>query len=281
MFGFAWQDGRVSIAPIEPEFAEPAPSRRSVPVGMELLFALAAAAVITVLGAPFGLLWSRIAPQVELVQTDYGPYPVEGEPEGYWADDGWFIIMAIIMGVLVAVAAWLLLRRYRGPIMLAGLVVGSAAASVLGAWLGNKIGYAHYLDLVKNAPVNTHIFRPVKLRTGTSSLLFGFIPWVRGTMLVQAIAVAVVYTGLAGFHASPTLRYETMPEYYLDPPPPGTGADGQPPVDFADAQPGLYPGPTPPGYPEPSSEPSSEPSPEPSPESGAHNAEGLRRHDPR
>jgi hypothetical protein len=215
--------GRVSIAPIEPidqpEFAGPVSSQRSVPLAMELLFAVIAALAVAALGAPIGLLWSKIAPHVELVQTDYGPYPVDGEPEGYWADDGWFIIMAIIMGALVAVAAWLLLRRYRGPVMLAGLVVGSAGASVLGAWIGNKIGYAHYLDLAQNAPNGAHIFRPVKLRTGTSSLVFGFIPWVRGTMLVQSVAAAAVYTGLAGFHVSPTLRYETMPAEYLDPEP--------------------------------------------------------------
>ena len=44
------------------------------------------------LGAPVGL-WSWIAPKVELVQTQYGPYPIEGEPEGYFADDGWFMII--------------------------------------------------------------------------------------------------------------------------------------------------------------------------------------------
>lgn len=209
----------MTVAPIQPIQPPQAAEPDRVPIGRELLFALLTAVVVAGLGAPLGLLWSRVAPKVELVQTQYGPYPVQGEPEGYWADDGWFILLAIAMGALVAVVAWLLLRRYRGPIMLAALVVGSVAASVLGAWLGNRIGSAHYLDLVRHAPVDTHIFRPVKLRTGTSSLLFGFIPWVRGTMLVQGLAAAAVYTGLAGFHASPTLRYETMPPEYFGPDP--------------------------------------------------------------
>ncbi|MFG2042650.1 hypothetical protein [Dactylosporangium sp. NPDC048998] len=208
----------MSIAPISPVEEPEAPAPARVPIGREVLFALLAAVMVAGLGAPFGLLWSRLAPHVELVQTQYGPYPIEGEPEGYWADDGWFILMSIAMGALIAVVAWLLLRRYRGPIVLAALVVGSAGASVLGAWLGNKVGWAHYVDLAEHAPADTHIFRPVKLRTGTSSLLFGFIPWVRGTMLVQALAAAAVYTGLAGFHASPTLRYDNMPVEYLDQP---------------------------------------------------------------
>ncbi|WP_433079014.1 hypothetical protein ACQP1P_38960 [Dactylosporangium sp. CA-052675] len=186
-----------------------------------MLVALLAAVVVAGLGAPFGLLWSKLAPHVELVQTQYGPYPIDPEPEGYWADDGWFVLMAIGMGILVALAAWFLLRRYRGPLMLLGLVIGSAGASVLGAWLGNRIGWAHYTDLAAHAPVDTHIFRPVKLRTGVSSLLFGFIPWVRGTMLIQSLAAAAVYTGLAGFHVSPTLRYDNIPPEYLSPPPPG------------------------------------------------------------
>ncbi|MET7393232.1 DUF2567 domain-containing protein [Dactylosporangium sp. NPDC005572] len=211
----------MSIAPIEPFGPPPVdevPARPRAGIGLEIVFALVAAAVVAVLGAPVGVLWAWLAPEVELIQTDFGPYPIEPEPEGYWADDGWFIMIAVVVGALVAVGAWLVFRRQRGPIMLAGLVVGSAGASVLAAWLGNKIGYAHYLDLVEHAPKDTHIFRPVKLRTGTSSLALGFIPWVRGTMLVQALAAAAVYTGLAGFHVSPTLRYDNMPPEYFDQP---------------------------------------------------------------
>ncbi|WP_433208747.1 DUF2567 domain-containing protein [Dactylosporangium sp. CS-047395] len=208
----------MSIAPIspveQPEVARPA----RVPIVRELLFALLAAVVVAALGAPFGWLWSKLAPHVELVQTQYGPYPLDPEPEGYWADDGWFILMSIGMGIVVALAAWFLLRRYRGPLMLAGLVLGSAAASVIAAWLGNKIGWDRYLDLAEHAPVDTHIFRPVKLRTGISSLYLGFIPWVRGTMLIQALAAAAIYTGMAGFHVSPTLRYDNIPPEYLAPP---------------------------------------------------------------
>jgi hypothetical protein len=253
----------VSIAPIspveEPEAATSPPA--SVPRGREVLFALLVAVVVAGLGAPFGWLWSKLAPHVELVQTQYGPYPIQPEPEGYWADDGWFILMALGMGAIVAVAAWFLLRRYRGPILLAAIVLGSIGASVLAAWLGNKIGWSHYIDQAEHAPVDTHIFRPVKLRTGSASLAFGVLPWVRGTLLLQGLAAAAVYTGLAGFHASPTLRYDNMPPEYLNapapgayPPPPGAvypsdPAAGYPqpsPAAYDPAQPGFAPQPS--GY---------------------------------
>lgn len=209
----------VSIAPIDPidqpELPEPSPPRRRSP-GLEVLFGLVVAVVVAALGAPVGLLWSWVAPKVELVQTQYGPYPVDGEPEGYFADDGWFMIIGALAGVILAVVAWVVLRRYRGAVVLAGLVVGSAAGAALAAWLGNKIGYAHYLDLVERAPVGTHILRPVKVRAGEAGLLYGVVPWVRGALLIQAIVVAVVYTGLAGFHASPTLTYDPDPTLPFD-----------------------------------------------------------------
>ncbi|GAA1523405.1 hypothetical protein GCM10009827_044760 [Dactylosporangium maewongense] len=205
----------VSIAPIEPidqpELPKPSPPRRRS-LGLEALFGLIVAAVVVALGAPVGLLWSWIAPKVELVQTPYGPYPIDGEPEGYFADDGWFMILGAAAGILIAVAAWVILRRYRGPFILAGLVVGSAAAAALAAWLGNKIGYAHYLDLAEHAPVDTHIFRPAKVRAGEASLWHGFVPWVRGSLLIQALVAAVVYTCLAGFHTSPTLTHDPDPD---------------------------------------------------------------------
>ena len=110
---------------------------------------------------------------------------------------------------LIAVAAWIVLRRYRGPIVLAGLVIGSGAGAALAAWLGNKIGYAHYLDLVEHAPVETRKFRPLKVRACEAGLLYGFIPWVRGSLLHPGGAgLAVVYTGLCRLPhlAHPDLR---------------------------------------------------------------------------
>jgi len=187
----------------------PAPDRRWMVV--EGVVSLVTAIAIAGLGAPLGLLWRAIAPRVELVQTEYGPYPLDAEPEAYVADEGWFIFIAIAAGVLFAVLAWIVLRRFRGPAMLVALVAGSIGGSVLAAWLGHRIGLPQYERLVQNAPSGTHIFRPVRVRLSDVGLYFGFLPRVRGVVLLQALVAAALYTAFAGFSYSPSLRPERAP----------------------------------------------------------------------
>jgi hypothetical protein len=215
---------------------------------------LAAAIVIAGLGAPIGLLWRAVAPRVELVQTDYGPYPLDPAPEGYVADEGWFILIAIGAGLALAVLVWFLLRPYRGAMMLVAVVAGSIGGSVLAAWLGHEVGLAEYERLIEQAPVGTHIFRQPRVRLADVGLYYGWIPRVRGVVLVQALVAAALYTAFAGFSYSPSLR---------------PGRDEPPPVGDAYPVPALpvYGEPaTPvswgsPSYPDPAASPES---PEPS-----------------
>jgi hypothetical protein len=203
----------VSVAPFEPVYPTEQPSEqpaarpsRWLAVLVEVLVCLAVAVVIAGLGAPIGLLWRAVAPRVELVQTDYGPYPMEAEPEGYIADEGWFILIAIGAGLALAVLVWFVFRRHRGALMLVALAVGSVGGSVLAAWLGNRVGLAEYERLIEQAPVGTHIFRQPRVRLADVGLYFGWIPRVRGVVLVQALVAAALYTGFAGFSYSPSLR---------------------------------------------------------------------------
>jgi hypothetical protein len=205
------QDGWVSVAPFEPApeaapAADGAARRRSILI--EAVVCLATAVVIAGLGAPIGLLWRAVAPKVELVQTDFGPYPLQPEPEGYIADEGWFIFIAIGAGILIALLVWFLLRRYRGAAMVAALAVGSVGGSVLAAWLGHRIGLSTYNRLINSAPTGTHIFRPARLRLTDVGLWFGFIPRVRGIVLIQGLVATALYTACAGFSYSPSLRPE-------------------------------------------------------------------------
>ena len=158
----------MNVAPHEPVFQpdpaaptqQPAGNRS---LGVQLLACLTVATVIAGLGAPLGLLWSAVAPKVELMQTEYGPYPVDGQPEGYVADEGWFMGIAVAAGIVFAALVWLVLRRFRGPLMLTALVAGCIGGAVLAAWLGHQIGLAEYERLIREAAPGTKILRPVRL----------------------------------------------------------------------------------------------------------------------
>jgi hypothetical protein len=194
--------------PAEEATVQPPDRDRNRWMLLEGLVCLITAIAIAALGAPIGLLWRAVAPRVELVQTQVGPYPLEAEPEGYVADEGWFMFLAIGAGVLFAVLAWVVLRRFRGPVMLVALVAGSIGGSVLAAWLGHRIGLPEYERLVREAPVGTHILRPVRVRLSDVGLSFGVLPRVRGIVLLQALVAAALYTAFAGFSYSPSLRPE-------------------------------------------------------------------------
>jgi hypothetical protein len=179
-----------------------APRRRHL---VEVFVSLAIGVVVAGLGAPVGWLWHVAAPRVELVQTDYGVYPVQPEPEGYIADDGWFLGLTLAVGIVVAVVAWFVFRRYRGWIMLLAITAGSIGGSVVAGQIGGHIGLSAYLNLAQHAPSGTHIFRPPRLRSGSWGLWWGFVPKVEGVVLAQALIAAALYTAFAGFSYSPTL----------------------------------------------------------------------------
>jgi hypothetical protein len=196
------------VQPIDPAAAPagagqpwlpPADPRRPrlTPRGLliEVLTALGVAAAVAALGAPLGLLWSQLSPRVRLVMTESGPAFAESNPEGYVAGESVYLLLALAMGVLSAIAVWLLIRRRRGPVVLAGLATGSFAGALLMSWLGHRIGLAEYERLLHGAPVGTRFERPVKLLSD-------------GAVAVQAIAAVGLYTLMAGFYATPSLRPE-------------------------------------------------------------------------
>lgn len=173
----------------------------------EGLLALAVAAVVALVGLPLGLLWRAIAPSVELVRTDFGWYPIEESPEGFVAGDGWFALIGAGAGLLVALAVWLLLRDWRGPVMLIALAIGSLAAAYAAQWLGHAIGLADYQRQVRAATSGVLLSRQVGLREDV-------------VMLSQAVCAVGLYTLLAAFHYAPSLRNSDLSEVVAEPDPP-------------------------------------------------------------
>ncbi|MCU7723530.1 hypothetical protein ODJ79_07385 [Actinoplanes sp. KI2] len=151
------------------------------------------AVVILLLGVPLGLLWAWLAPSVPVVATGDSIVVNDPSPEQYIAADGWYTLLGLGFGLLVAVVAWLLLRRDRGPFLLLGVVAGTLGAGFYVApWIGEMIGrsgYEHWRDIATKGA--TYMAPPEVHSTGPK--------------LVSAFAAAIVLTLLAGWSNDPDL----------------------------------------------------------------------------
>jgi hypothetical protein len=164
------------------------PWRRTLTVGVLTTLVIAA------LGVPLGLLWSWLSPAVPVLRNAQADVVVnDASPEQFVAADGWFAIAGFGFGIVVAIAAWLILRRDRGPALLLGAVLGSLAAAPVAWQVGRRIGlsgYERWLD--SSAPGDT-FSRPPDLHA-------------YGALLVPAFAAVIVCTLLAGWSNDPDLE---------------------------------------------------------------------------
>ncbi|MEQ4304481.1 DUF2567 domain-containing protein [Plantactinospora sp. B6F1] len=225
-YGSGPADGPGSAPPLgnpvvpPPVGGDPAPRLvrgRAVHVGALL--------VLILLGIPFGLVWSAVSPGVPVVQTEDGALLGAPQPEEFIAADAWFSVLGFGLGVLAAIAIWLLLRRHRGPVGILVVVLGMLGAAVLAWQLGRQIGLSGYERLLASAPPGTTFSKPPDLHGGQYDLLLGFIPAIQD-LLVPAFGAAVMYTLLAGWSRYPGLRpdAEPAPVSWDSPAPPAPSA---------------------------------------------------------
>ncbi|GIF78501.1 DUF2567 domain-containing protein [Asanoa siamensis] len=217
----------------------PQPPR--VPWGPRLRAAGLTAAVVAVIGAPLGLLWAVLAPGVPIIKTDDGAVFATPSPEEFIASDGWFTILLFTLGVLAALVTWIAFKRYRGPLTLVALVVGTVGASVLAWQVGRRIGIGDYRAEVLAAQPGDLLTRPPDLRAGGFTKLWDVVPFVHGDLLIATFGAVIVYTLLAGWSRTPSLHPEAAPPqpapvnpfYTLDTtgtaddPPPGAEPSGR------------------------------------------------------
>jgi hypothetical protein len=136
------------------------------------------------LGVLAGVVWRLWAPATAgfLVPGPHGSTVfIPAEAEDQIAGDGRFLLVTVVAGVLASLAAWFLLRRRRGPMMVGALVVGSLAGSLLARWVGVMLssGHAASSDQSVVYPALTLHAQPI--------------------LLFQAFAAVLLYTALAGF----------------------------------------------------------------------------------
>lgn len=160
---------------------------------------------ISLLGAPLGLLWAVLAPDVPVVKTEGGAALAHPQPEEFIAADGWFSLLTLAFGVLVALGMWWTRPRWRGPGGMLVAVAGALGAALVAWGLGRQIGLDRYREQLADAPVGHALRKPPDLRAGGFEWLYDVIPTVRGVVLLGAFGAAVTYTLLAGWSSHPNL----------------------------------------------------------------------------
>lgn len=231
-------DGPVAAGayPWPPAATDPTPPP-ATPVRRVVAHVVVAAVVVALLGVPFGLLWAALAPATPVIKTSDGAIYAESQPEQPIAADGWFSLLGLGFGVLVALGLWFAVRRYRGPVGLFTGVLGGVGAAVLAWQVGRRIGLGTFQRLLAEAPVGHHFDKPPDLRAGGVELVYGVLPVPHGNLLLPAFAVAVTYTLLAGWSRWPSLRPEPEPVSWVPAGTPAPAATPEPPAPDAAAPP--------------------------------------------
>jgi hypothetical protein len=88
-----------------------------------------------VIGVLMGLVWRLVAPMASATVTAQGA-ELEGAASAMLiADDGWFAVLAALIGLLTGLLGWWLLRRHD-----VGLAVGLVLGGLLGALVAWRTG---------------------------------------------------------------------------------------------------------------------------------------------
>ncbi|GAB2590061.1 hypothetical protein Aab01nite_40830 [Paractinoplanes abujensis] len=178
LFGRAWNPGMSSHRPWK----------------RTLTVAVVSFLVIVVLGGPLGLLWRALAPSVPVIDAGQSGVVInDPSPEEFVAADGLFTLLGLGFGLLVAIAAWFLLRRDRGPFLLLSVVLGTLGAGWLVApRVGELIGRSDYESWIETAQQGATYMAPPEVHS-------------LGPTLVPAFAAAIVLTLMAGWSNDPDL----------------------------------------------------------------------------
>ncbi|GAC1403163.1 MAG: DUF2567 domain-containing protein [Mycobacterium sp.] len=156
---------------------------------------------LTVAGAFLGLLWARLAPPIHgvIALTKSGQ-----RIKAYLGNEGdhFFIAAFLVVGivsVLAAVAAVLVWqwRTHRGPVMVAALALGGAAATGAAAGVGAVVAHWWYGGIdVAGAPVSPD--HRVHYIVEAPAVFFGHSPLqIAVTILFPAAIGALVYAVMA------------------------------------------------------------------------------------
>ncbi|MGI8869756.1 MAG: hypothetical protein ACR2F6_13120 [Mycobacteriales bacterium] len=183
-------DGPATTAPAAyaaPPAAAPTGWRAIAPHWQEVAAAAALLLGLAVVGVLAGLVWNAISPRVTYTIVSKGQGVADEISEAAFSQDGWFIVIGLVIGIAAGLTAWRV-KRARGPLALVALGV----SALLGAYLARRIGLAAGNDPSKAETarifnqVGAHLQKPLQMRT-------------RVDLLAEPTAAVVTYLLCLGF----------------------------------------------------------------------------------
>ena len=121
-------------------------------------------AVLVLLGAPAGLLWSAVSPRLTVQLTAAGPSTGNVEGKAFVGADGSFVVVLLFVGLLSGLLAWRYARR-GGPATVLALLVGGLLAAKIAAVVGVRPGAADVRHLLRDPMARGSVELYLKLRS--------------------------------------------------------------------------------------------------------------------
>lgn len=168
-----------------PAYVPPAPRPR-VQVKADILPAVSVFSLIALVGIPLAWLWAQLAPsQLKAVGQRGVLIPLTAESYHRFDSIAIFVGLGFAAGLVVGVGIWFL-RERRGPVIMAGAVLGSLAAAYLGTLM---VGM--FTGWIYDTPSATKLGDVVTIAPTLESA------WV---ILAQPLATALAYGVLAAWN---------------------------------------------------------------------------------
>ncbi len=184
-----------------------------VPVAITVALAL--------LGAPVGLLWSRVSPRVAVSFSADGPSLVHPESSEFFDTDAAFLVVLVLAGLLTGALIWAF-GRGRGVRVPVGIAVGGVVAGGVAQAVGERVVVDSRLAEACRSAVCDIYDGTMRVRIGVLHLDQGWPgrQQVYLTGIVWAVAALVAFFALtAAFDARDEVDPWTAPEAWAPPQP--------------------------------------------------------------
>ena len=166
----------------------PAPANpRAAPESAGFAVAARIAVPVILLGAPAGLLWSRISPQPDVVREAGSLTIANLESEVFLGADAWFLFLTAGLGVVTGLVVWLV-RRGHGAAVAVGVAVGGLAAAKVAQTVGQRVVLHDRLQRLCSAMEGCVLYDgTLHLRAGAVVLA-----WPIAALITLAVLTAVL-----------------------------------------------------------------------------------------